>query len=68
MCPGRFVAKQEILMTLAMMVARFDVEFLGWETLDGKPSELVAGDDPRYDGTIATPPDQEMKVRWKRLW
>ncbi|KAK4442767.1 cytochrome P450 [Podospora aff. communis PSN243] len=68
MCPGRFIAKQEILMTLATMVARFDVEFLGWETLDGKPSEREAGDDPRYDGTIATPPDREMKVRWKRLW
>jgi cytochrome P450 len=68
MCPGRFVAKQEILMTLAMIIARFDVEFVEWTTLDGKPSDREARDDPGYDGAIATPPDREMKVRWKRLW
>ncbi|KAK0642890.1 hypothetical protein B0T16DRAFT_173808 [Cercophora newfieldiana] len=36
--------------------------------LDGKPSDRAPRDDPTYAGTIATPPDREMKVRWKRLW
>ncbi|KAK4182187.1 cytochrome P450, partial [Podospora australis] len=62
MCPGRFIAKQEILMALATMIARFDVEFVEWTTLDGgKASDRAARDDPRYDGTIVVPPDREVK-------
>jgi hypothetical protein len=56
-------------MTVATMVARFDVEFVEWTTTtDGKPSDREPRDNPAYDGTIATPPDRDMKVRWKRLW
>ncbi|KAK5661823.1 hypothetical protein OQA88_9925 [Cercophora sp. LCS_1] len=67
-CPGRFLAKQEILVGLAMIVSRFDVEFVEWTHLDGKPSDRAAQDDPAYAGAVAVSPDREMKVRWKRLW
>ncbi|KAK0702256.1 cytochrome P450 [Lasiosphaeris hirsuta] len=38
-CPGRAFAKQEVLLTLAMIVARFDVKFVDWTKLDGSPSD-----------------------------
>ncbi|KAK3324364.1 cytochrome P450 [Cercophora scortea] len=64
-CPGRVFARQEILLTLAMIVTRFDVEFVAWTKLDGSPSDRPAHDDPKYIGSAAVPPDRDMKVRWK---
>ncbi|KAK3688015.1 cytochrome P450 [Podospora appendiculata] len=67
-CPGRVFAKQEILLTLVIVVARFDVEFVAWTKLDGSPLDRSARDDATYIGSAAVPPDRDMKLRWKRLW
>jgi len=68
MCPGRFFAKQEIAITLAMLVAKFDVEFVEWTILDGLPSDRVARNDATRTGSVGVPPDRDMKLRWKKLW
>lgn len=67
-CPGRYFAKQEILMALAMMVGRFDVEFVEWTHYDGTKSDREAQNDERYAGAAAMPPDRDLKIRVKRLW
>ncbi|KAK3318886.1 cytochrome P450 [Apodospora peruviana] len=51
-CPGRF---------FAMLVSRFDVEFVEWTQLDGSPIM------PGFVGGAGVPPDRDMKIRWKRL-
>lgn len=68
MCPGRFFAKQEVILTIAMLVSMFDIEFEGWTNpADGSPSDRQAQNDARYSGTAAVPPDRDMKVRLRRL-
>lgn len=66
MCPGRHLAKSEILMTIALAVSRFDIEVVGWTTRDGSPSHRAAEGDIRFCGAGAMPPDREMKIRWRR--
>ncbi|KXH49257.1 hypothetical protein CSIM01_13125 [Colletotrichum simmondsii] len=68
MCPGRFFAKQEILLTIAILITKFDMEFVEWTNLDGSKSDRPPVDDERYFGTAAVPPDRDVKVRWKKLW
>ncbi|KAM7185505.1 Cytochrome P450 [Naviculisporaceae sp. PSN 640] len=67
-CPGRHFAKQEILLAVASIVTRFDVEFIEWVHMDGTKSSRAAMDDPKNTGTGVTPPDRDMKVRWRRMW
>lgn len=65
MCPGRHFAKQEIMMTIAMLTTMFDIEFIEWTMLDGSPSDREA----RNAGGFATlHPDRDLKVRVKRRW
>ncbi|KAI1656394.1 putative cytochrome P450 [Daldinia decipiens] len=68
MCPGRHFAKREIMMTIAMILAKFDLEFVEWTQLDGSLSDRPARNDKRYAGAAAMPPDRDMRIRWKRLW
>ncbi|KAK3376280.1 cytochrome P450 [Lasiosphaeria ovina] len=65
MCPGRHFAKQEIIGTLALFVAQFDVEVKGWVTSDGKPSDREARHEP---GFVIFQPDRDLEVRVKRRW
>jgi hypothetical protein len=67
-CPGRHFAKQEIMLTIAMLAAQFDFEFVGWVKMDGTSSDRPPHNDPKYAGTGGVPPDVDMKVRVKRLW
>ncbi|KAM7183783.1 cholesterol 7-alpha-monooxygenase [Rhypophila sp. PSN 637] len=67
-CPGRNFAKQEIILTIAMLASRFDMEFVRWEKMDGTRSDREARGDPKYAGAAGMPPDRDMRVRWKRLW
>ncbi|KAH8820156.1 putative cytochrome P450 [Xylogone sp. PMI_703] len=66
-CPGRHFAKAEILMTIGLLVSKFDIEFVEWTKLDGSPSDRPARNDERYSGAGAMPPDRDMKIRWKRI-
>ncbi|KAK4140935.1 putative cytochrome P450 E-class, group IV [Dichotomopilus funicola] len=68
MCPGRFFAKQEIILTFSILVSRFDIEFVGWTHKDGSPSDRGPQNDVRWSGAASVPPDRDMKVRWKRVW
>ncbi|KAK4221087.1 cholesterol 7-alpha-monooxygenase 4 [Podospora fimiseda] len=68
MCPARHFAKQESLIALATIVARFDVEFLEWTKLDGSKSDREARADEKFAGAGTMPPDRDLKLRWKRLW
>ncbi|KAI1809745.1 cytochrome P450 [Poronia punctata] len=64
-CPGRHFAKREVLMTIAMILVRFDIKFVEWT---GSTSSGPAENDGRYAGTAAMPPDRDMRIEWKRLW
>lgn len=66
--PGRVFAKQEIIMTLAALVTRFDLEFIEWTHPDQSKSDRPAQNDRSYIGAVGIPPDRDMKIRWKRLW
>lgn len=63
MCPGRGFAKQEMILTVAMMVMMFEFEVVGWETLDGKPSSQPAGNKLNL---FTFAPDRELKVKVRR--
>jgi len=68
-CPGRFFAKQEVMLTVAILVSRFDVEFDAWTNLeDGSVSDRPARNDAWFSGSAAMPPDRDMRVRMRRLW
>ncbi|KAI1370684.1 cytochrome P450 [Hypoxylon crocopeplum] len=66
-CPGRQFAKFEVLMTVALIVSRFDIELVEWTKPDGSPSDRAAESDMRYCGAGAMPPDRDMKIRWKHI-
>ncbi|KAK4201019.1 putative cytochrome P450 E-class, group IV [Triangularia verruculosa] len=67
-CPGRHFAKQEIMLTTAIIVARFDLELVEWVNKDGSSSSRPAKNDDKYAGAASVPPDREMKVRFTRRW
>lgn len=67
-CPGRHFAKQEIMLTVAMIAARFDIEFVAWEKHGGGISDRPPQHDLGYMGAAGVPPDRDMRVRWKRRW
>ncbi|KAF3059927.1 Cholesterol 7-alpha-monooxygenase [Daldinia childiae] len=67
-CPGRHFARQQIIMGLAIIVSKFDIEFIEWTTLDGKKSDRPPRNSKDFAGTVSTPPDRDMKIRWKRRW
>ncbi|KAL9087509.1 MAG: hypothetical protein Q9165_006620 [Trypethelium subeluteriae] len=67
-CPGRHLAKHEILTTVGLLFSRFDVELVEWTKMDGSPSNRPAQNDQRYCGAGAMPPDRDLKFRCKRIW
>ncbi|KAK3390639.1 cytochrome P450 [Podospora didyma] len=68
MCPGRHFAKQEIMVAVAMLVSRFDFEFVEWTNMDGTRSDRPARNNEKYSGAASVPPDRDLRLRWKRLW
>ncbi|KAK8855242.1 25-hydroxycholesterol 7-alpha-hydroxylase [Apiospora arundinis] len=68
MCPGRQFARLEILVTVALLVSKFDIEFLEWTFKDGCKSDRPGRPDESELGSGVLKPDRDMKVRWKRLW
>ncbi|KAI1407900.1 putative cytochrome P450 [Hypoxylon sp. FL1857] len=66
-CPGRYIAKQQILAATALFVTSFEVESTWWTRLDGSPSDRPAQGDKYYSGTGGMPPDRDLKIRCKRI-
>ncbi|RYP39364.1 hypothetical protein DL768_010720 [Monosporascus sp. mg162] len=62
-CPGRHFAKQQIMLTVALLVFKMDVEFVQWTKLDGSPSDRPARNQRHFCGTGSAPPDRDMKIR-----
>ena len=66
-CAGRNFAKPEILLAVAIIISNFDIKFVQWLKHDGTCSERPALDNTGYANAVATPPDREMKVLWRRI-
>ncbi|KAF4634070.1 hypothetical protein G7Y89_g4045 [Cudoniella acicularis] len=60
MCPGRFFAKQEVLAAVALMIAKFEMEFVGYVTHEGKKSERGPRPDLKNAGSGALVPDGDL--------
>jgi hypothetical protein len=57
------------MLAIAMLVDRFDVEFVEWTRLEDQgPSDRPAENNARFCGAAAMPPDRDMKIRWRRRW
>jgi hypothetical protein len=56
------------MLTVALLVSRFDIDFVGWVKKDGSPSDRSAENDVRWSGGASVPPDRDMRVTFKRLW
>ncbi|KAI1841601.1 hypothetical protein JX266_012254 [Neoarthrinium moseri] len=67
-CPGRHVAKQHLLMMLALLLARFEIEMIEWVNGDGSKSDREPEHVSAYVGVLAMPPDRDMKARWRKMW
>lgn len=67
MCPGRFFAKQEILVAVGVMIVRFDIEMIGYIERDGKNSERGPEPDVKNAGSGALLPDRDIMVRLRKL-
>lgn len=65
-CPGRFFAKQEIYLAVAIIIAKYDFEFLGFSTFEGEKSERGPLPDIRNAGSGALVPDREVRCRMRR--
>lgn len=65
MCPGRHFAKQEILLAIAIIVTKFDMEFVEWVNPNGSRSHKAPEDDGSFAGFVVTPPDRDMKMLWR---
>jgi cytochrome P450 len=66
-CPGRHMAKREIMVAVATLVVNFDIELLDYVTEDGTRSDRGPADNPWNGGFGSMPPDRELKIRWKRV-
>ncbi|KAI0885808.1 putative cytochrome P450 [Annulohypoxylon maeteangense] len=67
-CTGRYFANAEVLLAISMILSRFEVEFIEWVMPDGSHSDRPALDDIEYANAVASPPDRDMKVRWRKMW
>jgi hypothetical protein len=66
-CPGRQFGKMEIMLTLALIVTKFDFEFVQWTNLDGTGPSRPGKNDRRYAGSIAMFPDRDIAFRWRKM-
>ena len=65
-CPGRFFAKQEVLAAVAILIWKFEVEFLEFVTMEGEKSERGPEQDGWNVGSGAVVPDRDLRVRLKK--
>jgi hypothetical protein len=50
-----------------MVLGDFEIEFVEWLNPDGTRSERATQDNTEYANAVATPPDKEMNVSWRRI-
>ncbi|KAK3721691.1 hypothetical protein LTR37_002856 [Vermiconidia calcicola] len=62
-CPGRVFAKQEALGALAMVLLRFEFEFLGFVDKSGKATDNFVKPGSNFPGSGALMPGGDMKVK-----
>lgn len=65
-CPGRFFAKQEIMAGVALVIASFDFEVLGYTKRDGTNCGRAPGMTESCHGMGLVPPNGDIRVRMKR--
>ena len=56
----------QIMLALALIVTKFDLEFIRWTRLDGTESDRPAKNDSRYEGVIGMLPDRDLVFRWRK--
>ena len=61
-CPGRNLAKLEMTLTIALLISKFDVEFVGWTKFDGSPSDRPPQHLGELCGGGTAQPDRDMKI------
>ena len=66
MCPGRFFAKQEILIAIAVMLVKFEIEFVGFVETDGKARKRALSYDPKGAGAGGLFPDGDLRCKIRR--
>lgn len=66
-CAGRNFAKAEIFVAVAMIMSQFKFKDVEWLNADGTLSDRPAADNTGYANAVATPPDREMRVKWRRI-
>ncbi|KAF7511107.1 hypothetical protein GJ744_005338 [Endocarpon pusillum] len=66
MCLGRFFAKQEILVTMAILFRMYDFEKGGYLDGKGKRTDKFQGVKSRLAGVDTLRPDDDFCVRMKR--
>lgn len=67
-CPGRFFSKQEILVSVALLLLEFEVEKGDFVGQDGKPVKTPPKPRADYAGGGIMPPDGDLMVRLRRRW
>jgi cytochrome P450 len=65
-CPGRVLAKQEILTAVAMLIWKLEFEFVEFVTEDGKTHDRGPEAPKRAVGAGSVVPDGDLKVRLRR--
>ncbi|ORY70968.1 polyketide synthase dehydratase-domain-containing protein [Pseudomassariella vexata] len=65
-CPGRFYAKKQIMLTIASFVSEFDMEFVRWTKFDGSNSDRAPKNETAACGTGGMPPDRDTEIKIKR--
>jgi len=66
MCPGRFFAKQEILISVAIMVMKYDFEFVEVVDQKGRAKKGELGYDRSGAGFGALHPDGDLRCRIRK--
>lgn len=66
-CPGRFLAKSEIVSSVALVLLKFDIKPMVWFDHGGKLSFQPAMPDESSGGSGILKPDRDLKVKMTRI-
>jgi cytochrome P450 len=66
-CPGRHFAKQELLAAVALLLLKFDFEFLGYVDRSGRPSPCGPKFREHFESAGVVQPDRDLLVRMHKV-